>query len=49
MKFKKNFTRDAERDLLIHSVNQLMKECEDIELLHIIYILLLKQSKEGSH
>ena len=49
MKFKKNFTREAERDLLIHSINQLMKECEDIELLHIIYILLLKQSKEGSH
>lgn len=47
MKLKKDFTRDAERDLLIHSVNQLMKECEDIELLHIIYILLLKQSEES--
>ena len=48
-KLKKDFTRDAERDLLIHSVNELMKECEDIELLHIIYILLLKQSEESSH
>lgn len=49
MKLKKDFTRDAERDLLIHSVNELMKECEDIELLHIIYILLLKQSEESLH
>ncbi len=47
MKFKKKFTRDAERDLLIHSVNELMKECEDIELLNIIYILLLKNSEES--
>ena len=49
MKKRKDFERDAERDLLIHSVNQLMKECEDIELLHIIYILLLKQSEESLH
>ena len=49
MKLKNDFTRDAERDLLIHSVNELMKECEDIELLHIIYILLLKQSEESLH
>lgn len=47
MKLKKDFTRDAEKDLLIHSVNELMKECEDIELLNIIYILLLKQSEES--
>jgi hypothetical protein len=47
MKKRKDFERDAERDLLIHSVNQLMKDCEDIELLHIIYILLLKQSEES--
>lgn len=47
MKLKKDFTRDAEKDLLIHSVNELMKECKDIELLNIIYILLLKNSEES--
>ena len=30
------------KDMIISEINDLMKECEDTELLQLIYILLLK-------
>jgi hypothetical protein len=31
-----------EKEMLIKEIKRMLKECEDIELIHLIYILLLK-------
>jgi hypothetical protein len=31
-----------EKDMIIVEIKRMLKECEDIELIHLIYILLLK-------
>lgn len=31
-----------ERKMLMKEINTLLKECEDMELIHLIYLLLLK-------
>lgn len=34
------------KEMLVAEINRLMKECTDEELLHIIYLLLLKSSEK---
>ncbi len=34
----------AQKDMLIQEVNRELKECEDLELIQLIYILLLKSN-----
>ena len=31
-----------EKKMLINEINDMLKECEDAELIHLIYLLLLK-------
>lgn len=34
--------KNAEKDFIVEQINNVMNECEDLELLQLIYILLLK-------
>ena len=47
MKFKREMKKheEAHKDMLIQEVNRMLKECEDVELIQLIYILLLKSNK----
>lgn len=47
MKTKKEIKihADAHKDMLIQEVNRMLKESEDLELIQLIYMLLLKSNK----
>lgn len=36
---------NAHKDMLIQEVNRVLKECNDLELIQLVYILLLKSNK----
>lgn len=35
----------AHKDMLIQEVNRVLKECDDLELIQLIYMLLLKSNE----
>lgn len=39
---RKKIQAQAQKDMLIQEVNRVLKECDDLELIQLIYILLLK-------
>lgn len=40
-KEKKN-EEQAQKEMLVQEINRVLKECGDLELIHLVYILLLK-------
>ena len=36
------------KKMIIKEIARMMKECNDMELLHLIYLLLLKSGKEST-
>ena len=42
---KRKIEEQAHKDMLIQEVNRVLKECEDLELIQLIYILLLKSNE----
>ena len=42
MKETKDMKEKTEKKVIIKEVVRMMKECEDMELIHLVYVLLLK-------
>ena len=39
---EKKIKGQAHKDMLIQEINRVLKECDDLELIQLVYILLLK-------
>ena len=42
---KEKIEAQAQKAMLIQEVNRVLKECDDLELIQLIYILLLKSNE----
>ena len=42
---KKQIKDAAHKEMLIQEVNRVLKECDDLELIQLVYILLLKSNE----
>ena len=42
---KEKIEAQAQKGMLIQEVNRVLKECDDLELIQLIYILLLKSNE----
>ncbi len=46
MKFKREMKKheEAHKDMLVKEINRLLKDCTDVELIQLVYMLLLKSN-----